>query len=89
MTVVPNKPNVTPDILDRFQAYYCNNPAWGSLHIVLEDLNMGDVAVQFCIDTAVKTGDVEGEALARMLATYTFSQRRKVGEKASRIVLAA
>lgn len=66
------------DVLQRFRAYHQVHAAWGSLHIVLDDDNVGDDDVQFCIDYARDSNGAEGEALARILSTMSRTQRRKI-----------
>ncbi|WYW00790.1 hypothetical protein Aura_00110 [Pseudomonas phage vB_PpuM-Aura] len=77
MTAPKNKP-VPPDVLERFLRYYKKNPTWGSLHIVLEDFNMADGHVNWCINNARQVGDQEGEALGHLLLTMSKSQRFKL-----------
>lgn len=69
-----------PEVASQFAAYYAapGNGAWGSLHIVLSDGNVGDDCVQFCIDHAQEIGDAEGERLGRILLTMSKAQRRKL-----------
>ena len=69
-----------PEILPLIQAYYqkpgnCNG---GSLHIVLEDCNLKDSDVQFCIDYAKEKGDADGMALAEKLLLMSKTQRKKL-----------
>lgn len=67
-----------PDVIDRFKAYHLDNPCWGSLHIVLDDINIQNSHVEFCIDYANQNNDKEGEALARILLQMSKSQRLKL-----------
>ena len=66
------------DVRDRFTDYYRANPTWGSLHVVLDDLNVADSNVQFCLQYAKENGDTEGEALAEILAQMSRSQRLRL-----------
>ena len=70
-----------PEFRDRFAAYHNRpeNAAWGSLHIVLDDGNVRDSDVEFCIGWAADRGDVEGEVLARILRTMSKTQRLRLG----------
>ena len=54
-------------IIDRFKEYHTKNPAWGSLHIVMDDYNVEDENVAFCYKQAFKEGDEEGQELALLL----------------------
>lgn len=71
------KPNI-PDVAADFRAYHAANLAWGSLHIVLDDGNVEDSSVEFCIKYAQENGDMEGERLAKILLTMSPTQRRKL-----------
>lgn len=73
-----SKPTI-PEVRDRFMAYFRQHPTWGSLHIVLDDLNTEDSHVQWCIDYATKRGDAEGAELGRLLLTMSETQRFKLG----------
>ncbi|MDR6579992.1 hypothetical protein [Pseudomonas extremaustralis] len=67
-----------PDLLPRVQSYTAKNPAGGSLHIVLEDQNIRNSDVQFCIDYAMEKGDAEGAEIGRALLSMSKTQRLKV-----------
>jgi hypothetical protein len=71
------KPSI-PDVVPDFRAYYAKNPSWGSLHIVLDDGNVEDGSVRFCIEYAQQSGDAEGERLGKILLTMSQTQRRKL-----------
>ena len=51
------------------------NGAGGSLHLVLDDGNVSDDNVKFCIDYAEKKGDTEGAALGRKLLELSIVDR--------------
>lgn len=80
MTQTSAKPTI-PDVRDRFAAYRSKpgNTVWGSLHVVLEDGNVKDDNVLFCIEWAEERGDTEGAELARVLLTMSKTQRLKLG----------
>lgn len=77
-----DRPSITPEMVERFAAYYTANPTWGSIHIVLDDFNFEDDHVQWCVGWAEDAGDVEGAELARILVSLTKSQRGRLGHKA-------
>lgn len=79
------KPTI-PEVEQRFRDYYNSpgNGAWGSLHVVLDDGNVRDDCVQFCIDIAKERGDTEGAALAEILLRMSRTQRNKIGRVACR-----
>jgi hypothetical protein len=76
-----SKPTI-PEVIDRFKAYHRKHSAWGSLHIVLDDNNVGDDCVRFCRDYASNNGDEEGKELAEILLSMSRTQRAKLGAKA-------
>lgn len=69
-----------PGLLPRVHAYrnLPENGVGGSLHIVLDDGNIRDSDLRFCLDYALTKGDTEGAALARLLLGMTKTQRKKV-----------
>jgi hypothetical protein len=71
--------------MGRFYAYHCRpgNECWGSLHIVLDDYNIEDHHVEFCIEWAEKKNDIDGADLARLLLRMTKTQRLKVSRLAT------
>lgn len=75
-----DKPTITPELKARFVEYHRKNPAWGSLHIVLDDNNVADSHIEFCIRYACENLDTEGEALGAILLTLSKTQRMKIGK---------
>ena len=73
------KPTV-PEVLPLVRAYYAKpgNNVGGSLHIVLEDGNVGDSHVEHCREWAEERDDVDGVALAKLLLRMSRTQRRKL-----------
>lgn len=76
------KPTV-PDVLPEFRAYLTEHSAWGALHIVLDDYNVTDDSVRFCIASAQEAGDAEGERLAGILLRMSKTQRLKLAHQAA------
>lgn len=76
------KPTV-PEVLPLVNAYYRKpgNAVGGSLHIVLEDENIDNGHVQFCLDYAREHGDDDGVKLAELLLKMSRTQRRKISRK--------
>lgn len=66
------------ELLARFKAYFTKNSSWGCLHIVLDDFNVDDNSVLYCVKVARESGDVEGEALAGLLLEMSKTQRKKL-----------
>lgn len=74
----PNKPNV-PTVQPLVDAYYAlGNWAGGSLHIALEDCNVKDRDVQWCVENAEKDGDCYGVLLGKVLLRMSKTQRLKL-----------
>lgn len=75
------KPTV-PEVLPLVAAYYSirNNGAGGSLHTVLDDGNVHDHSVQFCIEYAGDS-DFRGRALGHILLAMSKTQRLKLGAR--------
>ena len=67
-----------PEVIYRFRAYHAIHRAWGSLHIVLDDCNVEDSSVKFCIEYAKEKGDKEGEELGMILLKMSKTQRLKL-----------
>jgi hypothetical protein len=68
-----------PEVAPQFYAYLERRPGWGSLHAVVEDLNVSDCHVEGAIKYAERDGDEEGAKLARLLLRMSPSQRKKLG----------
>ncbi len=74
-------------LVTRFADYYEDNPAWGVLHTVLDDGNVDDESVRFCIDyappihqTMIESELERGRELARLLLRMTKTQRGRLPE---------
>jgi hypothetical protein len=67
----PTIPEVTPLVL----RYYEDHPVGGNLHIVLDDGNIKDGHVQYCLDSAHEQGDSAGVELATLLLKMSLRQR--------------
>lgn len=76
------KPTI-PEVRDRFMAYYAKHPAWGSLHVVLDDCNLADGHVRGCIEWAEEDGDTEGRELAEILLRMSKTQRLRLSRLAT------
>lgn len=73
------KPTV-PDVLPLVLAYYAKpeNGAGGSLHVVLDDRNIGTPFVESALERAEEAGDADGAALAKLLLRMSKTQRLKL-----------
>lgn len=80
------KPTI-PEVVPLFLPYYRQHGAWGSLHVVLDDHNVEDHSVRYCIEWAEESGDTQGAELGRILLRMSKTQRGKLSrviERASR-----
>ena len=72
------KPTV-PEALPFVRTLYESHGAGCCLHIVLDDGNIEDSSVEFCIRYAEEQGHGSCAALARMLRSMSKTQRQKLG----------
>lgn len=80
MTAPRNQP-LPPEMIERLRAYHEKHIVWGSLHIVMDDFNVDDDHVRWCIAQAQREGDIEGAELGRALLTQSRSQRLKLARR--------
>ena len=73
---------VTQHLLRRFKAYHAEHLTWGSLHIALDDVNLSNEDVLFCLNDARERQDAEGVVLARILLSCTPHQRERISQLA-------
>ena len=73
----PSKPTV-PEVMPLVRRLYERNPVGCCLHIVLDDGNVEDHSVEFCIDQAHDRGHEECLELAKILFRMSRTQRRKL-----------
>jgi hypothetical protein len=83
--MTPKVRDCTPHV-EKFAAYYRKHPAWGALHIVLDEQNLCDGSVSHAIWWAKDDGDNEGLELALLLTGMSKTQRHKIGRLAERAV---
>jgi hypothetical protein len=75
------KPRITvPDALPLVRRYYAlpGNGSGGSLHIVLDECNVEDGNIDWCMKRAEENSDHAGQALALVLRRMSKTQRRKL-----------
>lgn len=75
----PWRPNV-PAVLPEARAYLAQpgNDAGGHLHLVLDDANLEDTTILWCIHAAAHANDAAGAHLGMRLLELTRTQRRKL-----------
>lgn len=73
----PDKPTV-PDVMPLVNDYYRNNGTGGALHLVLDDGNVDDSHVSFCLNEAAQNDDLPGVHLALLLLRMSKTQRLKL-----------
>ena len=77
MGAVTKKPTV-PEVLPLVREYYLKHPVGGNLHIVIDDGNVDDKYVKFCLEQATSQNDSGGIAIACLLLMMSKTQRRKI-----------
>lgn len=72
-----------PEVLPLVKAYKekSGNAVGGSLHIVLDDGNISDDNIKYCLHWAEKQNDPDGVELARLLLQMSKTQRKKISER--------
>jgi hypothetical protein len=75
----PTRPTV-PQLVPLIRAYYAKpgNLVGGNLHAVLDDGNLADGHIEWCLARARDEGDADGVLLAELLLQMTPTQRRKL-----------
>ena len=51
-----------------------------NLHIVLDDINVGDEPILWCRDRCITQSDLDGAFLCELLLQYTEDQREEIVE---------
>ncbi len=74
-----NKPTL-PEVIPLMRAYAAKegNECGGSLHVVLDDGNVNDSHVKFCIQYAKDNNDPGGVKLGETLLSMSKTQRREL-----------
>jgi hypothetical protein len=83
VSVVQGKPTV-PEVAPAVRALYARSGAGCCLHIVLDDGNVEDSSVDFCVRYAQEQGHLACEKLARTLRMMSRTQRLKLGHLPSK-----
>ena len=75
--------NKIDEILKMVKEYYSieDNSAGGSLHCVLDDGNLTDSDVEWCINFAKENYDYKGVGLGVMLSCLSYEQREELYNK--------
>jgi hypothetical protein len=75
----PDRPTV-PEVLALVRAYYAlpGNAAGGNCHLVLDDGNVEDGNIRFCLEACEAEGDAPGARLMGLMLRMTRTQRNKV-----------
>lgn len=71
------KPSIV-DVLPLVERYYESNPTGGYLHIVLDDGDVSDDSVRYCLNQAIDAGDLDAENIAKTLLKMSKTQRIKL-----------
>lgn len=73
------KPTVS-EVLQLVNQYYSQskNSVGGNLHIVIEDGNIDNYSIKFCLEQAKEQKDEEGIIIANLLLQMSKTQRKKI-----------
>lgn len=74
-----NRPQITPEMVQRFADYFLEHPSWGACHVSFGD---GNYDMMDDPEWAEARGDTEGAALCRIGQELTPSQRGKLARRA-------
>lgn len=71
-----------PEVLPSLKEYMDKplNGSGGSLHIIIDDHNIDDKNVKFCISYAKECGDDDGVKLAEKFLLLSKTQRSKISK---------
>ncbi len=75
-----DRPKV-PDVMPLVWAYYVKHAAGGHCHIALDDGNLDDDSLKFCLRECEYAGDENGAAIMKLMLQMTRTQRRHIYEK--------
>ena len=72
-----------PEVLPMMWAYVAKpgNGVGGNLHIVLDEGNVCDGHILYCLDRCREKGDTDGVALAETLLRMSKTQRSKLSDR--------
>lgn len=70
----------TDEIIQKAKAYYKKpgNSVGGRLHIVLDDGNIRDSDIEWCINYAKEQNDVDAVEIGNLLLKASKTERRKI-----------
>lgn len=77
MTEVRGKPKI-PDVLEDCQFIYARNCVGCCLHIALDDGNLQDIDLKFCLQQAQAEGHKDCQRVAETMLRMSGTQRRKL-----------
>ncbi len=77
MSDKPHDRPTLPDLAPFVKSIYTRHCAGCCLHIVLDDTNVADGHVEFCLEKARERGHADCITAAEMLLAMTTTQRRK------------
>lgn len=75
------KANITDqEFIHSLSEYHERELCWGNLHIAMDDGNLEDDNIQWCLKFANEEGDQHGARLAQMLLELSYEDREKLYE---------
>jgi hypothetical protein len=76
--VIKNTGEIVRSLVDKIQHFYLREPCGGCLHIVLDDQNVTDENIAFCIMAAYQQRDWEALEIISAMAQLTVEQRETI-----------
>jgi hypothetical protein len=75
-----NNKITAPEIIKKSIHYYSldGNSSGGNLHIVLDDGNIENSSIEFCMKKCIENNDLLGLELCQMLLSASKTQRKKI-----------
>jgi hypothetical protein len=72
-------------LVELIDSYYELNPTGGSVHIITDDGNYEDSAIDHCIWYAKTKKDYWGECIAKALQEFNLNERKQIVENPTEI----
>ena len=72
-----------PDMIPLLKLFRQNpdNIVGGNLHIFLEDENVHDDHIKFCLERCIERGDLLGQSICRLSMKMSITQRKRMSRE--------
>jgi hypothetical protein len=79
VTLHRQKPTL-PEVEPLVRAYYAKsgNSVGGNLHVVLDDCNIKDANIRYCLKECHRLGDGDGASIAELMLQMSRRQRKRL-----------